>query len=165
MTKTKSAVKRRSSLGNLIVEEGILPIEEAIKIIDAYPAKKPVLLRSQGFQIVRANIKVHPKSCRGRSEKVHTYSRQEILLEEIRLFAANKPMKVIGVVLILLEAGYSFREICPVELLDTIEEMGLGKMKLVEIKRILKKICCSDLFYEILNKKTVGLRKAYLLYR
>lgn len=92
-------------------------------------------------------------------------SREEILLEEIRRFSKNKPMIIIGVILILLEWEYDFWEIDAVDLSDLLIGSGFSGITLSEVRRVMTKIENSDLLDELIPGNQIGLQKAYKLYR
>ncbi|MFA7465885.1 MAG: hypothetical protein WCZ08_00530 [Parcubacteria group bacterium] len=162
MEENKMASK--SDLGEYITQEGVkIPLREYIKKMESIMAASRV--SSQGLRLVKAkNRQRIPVRHKVRTGRVRVLSREEIILEEILRFSINKPMIIIGFVMILMELDYYFDEINPVDLSDLLQEMGFEKISLTDAKRVLEKICRSDLLEHLIAKSKLSLIGAYKLY-
>jgi len=89
------------------------------------------------------------------------------LLEEIERYACNKPMYILGVILILIELGYKFHRIDVGELCALIRhEFPRQQIGTADVRRVMVKIFDSPVLMRALrSKKEVGLKLAYWLYR
>jgi len=157
----------RSNLGSLIVDGESFSLDGIIgNMRRGLIVNKD--LRSQGFRTVptRARIRFMPTRLNIKPSRVDVFSYEEIILAEIRLLATNKPMIIIGVILILIGLGNRFFEIGPVELHELVVQVQREKkISLFDVKRVLEKVSGSDLFLGLAKKKKMSLAEAYALYR
>lgn len=154
-----------SGLGYLISAEGKkVSLSEVVRDLRRGLRPDPGL-RSRGFEIARVSIKFRSRQLPGvKTGKVRTLSREDIMLEEIGRYAKNKPMIIIGVIMILIEREHAYQDISPVDLCDLLVESGF-LVTLTEVKRVMRKIDESALLDLLVSGKRIGLQKAYQLYR
>lgn len=155
-------------LGELILADGrkcpLAEVVERVKKGDASP--KP--LHSRGFEVARIRSKLKcVQLSRARSGKIVMLSQEEILWEEIRKYARNKPMIIIGFIMILMRMGYGFWQIGQVDLHELIIESEFSNFNIsfADVKRVVEKIEESELLLELVEGNRMGLQKAYHLYR
>lgn len=155
------------SLGNFITETGRkIPLDSIIRGLrdGVVPEDIGGVVPSQGMKVVltkRINYVRHDTE----PGDVRKASREEVIFKEIELFATNRNMKIIGVILIMLECGYGFYDIKPTELHDWITQLGFEDVSLVGVRRMLNKVEETDLLEELLMKRKISLNKAYNLFR
>lgn len=155
------------SLGNFITETGRkIPLDSVIRALKkgSIPEDIGGAVPSQGMKTVftkRINY-VRYDTAPG---EVREASREEVIFKEIELFATNRTMKIIGVILIMLECGYGFYDVEPAELHDWIIQLGFEDVSLVKVRRTLNKVEETDLLEELVMKRRTSLNKAYNLFR
>lgn len=159
-----------TKLGNFYpAEGGMIPLDDLVGnirrgiIVDEALCSQDFSPFKGGARRVRAR---QGSGCRASRGKVVSY--EDRILEEIRLFANNKPKRIIGVVLILRSVGYRFAEIGPVELCNLVAQMYPNKkISRAETARVLDKIASSELLHRLIwwRSANISLGEAYRLYR
>ena len=151
--------------GVVIVSEGMFSIEEVTEILRGNK-KFPKDIHSRGFKPAKIKQKFRTRNGRGRSGKCRIFTREEILYEEMCRYAINKPMIIIGTILIMIEIGYNFFELDLMIISNFIAEvLKFENITRPEINRVLMKLENSDLFEKLVLKNQIGLQAAYRLYR
>ncbi|TSD00826.1 MAG: hypothetical protein Athens071425_567 [Parcubacteria group bacterium Athens0714_25] len=150
--------------GMIIVSEGMFSLEEVAEILRGNK-KFPKDIYSRGFKPAKIKQKFRTRNGRGRSGKCRIFTREEILYEEMCRHAINKPMIIIGTILIMIEIGYNFFEIDSEKISTFIEVLKFEKITRQEIGRVLMKLEDSNLFERLVLKNQIGLQAAYRLYR
>lgn len=122
-------------------------------------------LSSQGLREAktRTRLRLVPK-IDNESSEVRVLSAKDAILYEINRFAKNRPMIIIGVVMIMLQSGLTFRNVNPVTVHDCATKLGFEGITSTEARRVLEKINKCYLCKELAKKKRVALIYAYKLY-